>query len=243
MDILIFDIKGRFAHFRKFYTNSSSLSYSIPPRTALQGLVAAILGIERDEYYEEFSGDNFEAAVKKLNNTRRIMQTVNYMKATSANEIINPKEHTQIPFEIITGEEGVKFRVYVYIKDDKLMKELIKRIKNKEYAYIPYLGVAPFNCSLEFVGLAEGLEAKNEDYVILSTPIPSEVIIKGGLDLRYTNYMLVRETMPAEFLKDRVIGKTVSYIFDERGMPIRSKISSSYVKIRYKETSENILFL
>lgn len=243
MDILIFDIKGRFAHFRKFYTNSSSLSYSIPPRTALQGLISAILGIERDKYYEEFGGDNFRVAVKKLNITRRIMQTVNYMKATSLNEVINPKEHTQIPFEIITGEEGVQFKIYVCIKDNNIMKELTERIKNKAYVYTPYLGAAPFNCSLEFVDLVEGIEEKSEDYIVISTPIPSEVIVKGGLDLRYKNYMLVRETMPTEFLKDRVIGKTTSYIFDERGSAIRSKINSSYVKLNYKDSSENILFL
>lgn len=243
MNILIFDIKGRFAHFRKFYTNSSSLSYSVPPRTVLQGLIAAVLGIERDEYYERFKGDNFKIAVKKLNNTRRIMQSINYMKATSASEIINPKEHTQIPFEIITGDEGVRYRIYIFIKDDKLMEELYDRIKNKRYAYAPYLGAAPFNCSLEYVDCIEGSEAESEDYVILSTPIQSENIVKGGLDLKYTNYILVRENMPVEFLEGRVISRTAAYIFDERGTKIRSKINSSYIKIRYKDISENILFL
>ena len=48
MKIIVFDIKGKFAHFRKFYTNSSSLTYGIPPRTAICGILAAILGLERD---------------------------------------------------------------------------------------------------------------------------------------------------------------------------------------------------
>lgn len=243
MDILIFDIKGRFAHFRKFYTNSSSLSYSVPPRTVLQGLIAAVLGIERDGYYEKFSGNNFKAAIRKLNATRKIMQTVNYMKATTASELVSPKEHTQIPFEIITSNEGVAYRVYIAMTDKELMKELTERIKHKRYVYMPYLGAAPFSCSLEYVDCVEGLELKTEEPVVLSTLIPSEVIIRGGLDLKYADYMLVREKMPVEFLSNRAIGKVSSYIFDERGAAVRSKINSSYITLRYKDTSENILFL
>ncbi|MCB5267201.1 MAG: CRISPR-associated protein Cas5, partial [Candidatus Cloacimonetes bacterium] len=41
--ILELRLSGNLAHFRKFYTNASSLSYTIPPRTAICGLVASIL--------------------------------------------------------------------------------------------------------------------------------------------------------------------------------------------------------
>ena len=51
MDLLVFDISGKFAHFRKYYTNSSSLTYLVPPRTSIYGLIAGILGLERDSYY------------------------------------------------------------------------------------------------------------------------------------------------------------------------------------------------
>lgn len=30
MDILAFDISGKFAHFRKFFANNTALTYSIP---------------------------------------------------------------------------------------------------------------------------------------------------------------------------------------------------------------------
>ncbi|KPA09783.1 CRISPR-associated protein Cas5 domain protein, partial [Candidatus Magnetomorum sp. HK-1] len=39
LKILSFRLNGRFAHFRKFYTNSSSLSYFVPPRTAIIGML------------------------------------------------------------------------------------------------------------------------------------------------------------------------------------------------------------
>jgi CRISPR-associated protein Cas5h len=78
MDIIIFEISGKFAHFRKFYTNSSSLSYSVPSRTTVEGIIAAILGLERDTYYEKLSLDNCKIAIEKVNKTRKINQSLNY---------------------------------------------------------------------------------------------------------------------------------------------------------------------
>ena len=37
-------LSGRFAHFRRFYANASPLTYDLPPRTALAGLIGAIMG-------------------------------------------------------------------------------------------------------------------------------------------------------------------------------------------------------
>ena len=57
MEVLIFDLSGKMAHFRKYYTNSSSLTYYFPPRTVIIGLIAGLIGKERDSYYEIFSKD------------------------------------------------------------------------------------------------------------------------------------------------------------------------------------------
>jgi CRISPR-associated protein, Cas5h family len=78
--ILIFDLVGMFAHFRKFYTNSSSLSYAFPPRTVITGLLAGILGYERDKYYEEFSSENCSVGLAIKNPIRKLVQTVNYIR-------------------------------------------------------------------------------------------------------------------------------------------------------------------
>ena len=62
---VIFDIESKYAHFRKVYTNSSSLTYSVPPRTTLEGIIAAILGYERDTYYKMLDSSSVNIAVKK----------------------------------------------------------------------------------------------------------------------------------------------------------------------------------
>ncbi len=112
MKVIVFDLYGKFAHFRKFYTNSSSLSYSIPPRTTIEGMIGALLGYDRDSYYEILGADKLKIAVKKMSKTRKIMQSLNYIKADSPGKLKFPKEHTQIPFEILVGDEIIKYRIY-----------------------------------------------------------------------------------------------------------------------------------
>src|SRR5437016_3628639 len=46
---VIFDVASDMAHFRRQYAITTALSYPIPPRTALCGLVGAILGLPKNE--------------------------------------------------------------------------------------------------------------------------------------------------------------------------------------------------
>ncbi|MDI3548462.1 MAG: CRISPR-associated protein Cas5h [Halanaerobiales bacterium] len=59
--VLAFDLKGDYAHFKKYYTTTSPLTFSLPPKTVIYGIVGAILGFskERDnkEYYLNFFQD------------------------------------------------------------------------------------------------------------------------------------------------------------------------------------------
>ena len=64
--VLVFDIWGEYAHFRKYYTTTSPLSYSLPTRTALTGLIGAITGFKKDEYLKHFTKDQAFIAVRLL---------------------------------------------------------------------------------------------------------------------------------------------------------------------------------
>lgn len=240
MDLLILKLKGKFAHFRKFYTNSSSLSYTVPPRTTIIGLIAAILGYERDSYYEIFSKDNLKVSIKKDNPIRKIMQSVNYIKATSPKSIFEPKEHTQIPLEILTGDDGVKYTIYISGSDKSLMDELEYRVKNNKYVYSPYFGAAPFNCIFEFCERIDAEPKKSEELVKISTLINSKYIVEGSIDIfENDNLKLLKERMPVEFLKDRDIGSMASYIYDENGHPLKVKLNTEFVRLK----DENIVFM
>lgn len=240
MDLLILRLKGRFAHFRKFYTNSSSLSYSVPPRTTIVGLIAAVLGYERDSYYELFSRANLNISIKKEGNIRKIMQSLNYIKATSPSNIYEPKEHTQIPLEILTGDDGIKYTIYVNSSNKALMDELEDRVKNNKYVYSPYLGAAPFNCTFEFCRRVDVKLEKSTEMVEISTLINSKYIVEGSVDIfESDNLKLLKERMPVEFLKDREIGDMASYIYDENGSSLSLRLNTEFIRLE----NENIVFM
>jgi CRISPR-associated protein Cas5h len=48
-NIVRFRLSGRFAHFARAETQTTILSYPVPPRTAILGLIGAVLGLAKDE--------------------------------------------------------------------------------------------------------------------------------------------------------------------------------------------------
>lgn len=243
MKTVIFDLSGPFAHFRKFYTNSSSLSYLIPPRTVLVGLIAAVLGIERDTYYEIFSEEKLKIGVRLNRPVRRILQTLNYLKATSLNEWLNPKEHTQIPFELLTADKGVSYRVYVAMPEmDELLEELSTRIREHRYYYTPYLGSASFQAHLQLVDIVNAESFLSQDYFACVTPVRVDALEENGLKIM-SSYSLIREKMPVDFNEERVIQNVAAYLIDEKAQALIVFTKMPAWRMLYQGLEENIMFL
>ena len=167
--VLIFDIKGPMAHFRKYYTNSSSLSYLFPPRTVVVGLIAGLLGLpserhtkeKEDIYHEKFDERNCFVAVSLRSKVKRMMQTVNYVRTKSLSEINGSAGSTQIPLEILIPENGheVTCRIYFYHTDKGIYGELKERLEKRMFVFPPYLGVTEFLASIDYID--EGDISKN----------------------------------------------------------------------------------
>ncbi|GFR35132.1 type I-B CRISPR-associated protein Cas5b [Thermobrachium celere] len=237
MKVLVFDLKGRFAHFRKFYTNSSSLSYLLPPRTTLMGIVAAVMGLERDSYYELFSSENLHLAVRIMFKPRKIMQTLNYLKIENPKDVYKVKDHTQVPFEVIASQEGsVTYRVYLSHRDEDMYKKIKERISCGICEYPPYFGAAPFSASIEYVGEFDAHLV--DDVQDIVTPINKDFIEK--LDFNFEDFVLARERMPRDFDTDRLIKDAATYIFEECGKALKVKLKCSALRL---ENGEGIVFM
>lgn len=238
LKIIVFDIKGRFAHFRKFYTNSSSLTYGIPPRTTLAGIVAAILGYERDSYYDILGADKLYITSKKMTKTSKIIQSLNYIRADSIRDIINPKLHTQIPFEMLTGDEGVCFRVYLSHNDNAIFNEIEERLINRNFAYPPSLGAVNFLSNISYINTIEGNLVKENNHIEISTPIRTDCL----KDIKVDGYIgkVIRERMAVDFNSERMVSEVANYIYDDTGKTIYAMVSANIYK---SSEGENILFM
>jgi CRISPR-associated protein Cas5h len=157
LKILKFNIYGKFAHFRKFYTNSSSLSYLVPPRTVITGMLASIMEYERDSYYDLFSPEKIKISVAISPGTaiKKQMQSMNYMHfkyhnflSKGTGEIKKLNMHSQCKLELLMARKGrIGYTIYVsaIIEDSvKFIDEIEKRLLEGNLGYGVYLGQRQF---------------------------------------------------------------------------------------------------
>jgi CRISPR-associated protein Cas5h len=237
MQIIIFELEGKFAHFRKFFTNSSSLSYAVPPRTVVQGIVAAVLGMERNSYYEILSKSNANIAIEKISKTRKINQVMNYVMAKNVSEIVRHEKHTQVPIEIIAGfEDNVRYRIYFNHIDEELNLTLLNLLRENKSVYPLYFGAAPFFCKTRFIDSVFSKEELSDNFISVNSIIRRDLINDVKIDLKINNFH--KEKMPVDFDKNRFLIEAASYVYDDSLYPIEIKTDSFFYKIGDK----NIIF-
>lgn len=254
--LLIFDLKGNIAHFRKFYTSSSSLSYSFPPRTTLTGIIGAILGRERNSYYEEFSADNCKIALSIRSPIRKIMQTVNYIWTkdgySSAQGVINlfiarKQKKYPTPIELVVNSnltEEIIYRVYFYHKDNTVMNDLYTIIKNGKSKYPVFLGLSEFLATVNFISdvpMPNINEIKSEKAADIVTICNAEHIAEFNFALDdKTALQYVEEKMPLEFTAGREIKRTANFIHEKNQQPIKACLNIPFLEISYGDKNQHI---
>lgn len=198
LPIIVFRFSGRYAHFRRPYTNVSSLSYPFPPRPTIAGLLGAILGIQKDRVAEIFDNENLKVAVAMETQIKTITHVTNFRqdgvggidysikkpkKGWKPKELKNVppyNETTQITMELLRNPS---FLVYVYLSDERLFEALFSRIKTARYVYTPCLGLSEFLASIEYVDYKDAIKLDPGEYEIKSV-IPKEesALIKEKLE-------------------------------------------------------------
>ena len=156
MRVLRFLLKGKRAHFRRFYTNSSGLTYPVPPPASLKGLLGAALGLG-PEYAQRLSG--LYLSVRPEGALRHLFQTVNhlFLKGGKLEELrgLHQEGRTQIPLQFLVGKEGnpVAFEAYV-AGEEGLVERLKRALEAPQYPLA--LGPAYALAWVEGVELLEG---------------------------------------------------------------------------------------
>lgn len=249
-EILIFDISSEFGHFRKYNTTTSPLSYSIPTRTAVAGILGAILGMERetaDGVYPEgvipvqelFSKANSDIAVQILNPVKKENVAMNLINTKISFYDLTRAGRTQIEFELV---KNVKYRIFFALSNNQLVfNELAERIKTKSHHFSPYLGLAQFTATVDFVDIkqAEVLENKDESFIEIITAVNlSKTIGEQPVEFDYSA-MYSANNMPIEMNRDREVQEFSEVLIEKNGLHVKAKVKD-YYKI---ENYGNILFL
>lgn len=219
--VLVFDIEGPMALFRKPYTTTSMVSFPFPPPTAVAGLMAAIVGINHN------AGKNgFNAAFwNEMVGTRvaiQIMKPIKWMQ--TAVNLTNVKEPEKAP-HIRCNQQLLKYPSYrIYVSGGQLYHDLRQRLLTGEFIYTPYLGVAYALADINYIGEFE--EIIDDEQLEVNTVVP----LYSGVEIDVLNTGSVhRETVPYRFSENRRIMENVNVVYNE---PVEGK--SNVIRLKEK---------
>jgi CRISPR-associated protein Cas5h len=249
MEIITFNLVGKFAHFKKYFSNSTALTYSLPPRTTVIGIIAAIMGYQRDTYYEDLSRNKLYIAIGIKNSLKKSFHRVNNLmiKGRSWDDFMGKKKHTQSPFEILTPENlndgEIVYKIFLHAVEPIFRNELKQKLIDKKHVYNISFGVAQFSASINNISIIEGTEENSVNEIIsFDSAVSSNCISKLCFSNKNDFNFVEEDLIPVDFYgnKNRELKdlRRVLYTFNNIGLIVQ--FTGDYCKLT---DNRNIQFI
>lgn len=183
---LSFTISGPWGHFRRIDGNVVKQTYRVIPRTTVAGLVAAMLGIERDGYYDLFEEGSSAMAIEPTSELRTVNVPVNTLSASDGDIRSVPKRgrtlkiglpdptkpRQQHNYEVLVDPA---YRIDLWLSDDEVYEQLRTQLEAGKSHYVPSLGLSEYLASVEFHGEFEVEEGDPKDPAEIDSAVPEAV--------------------------------------------------------------------
>ena len=241
MKVLVFDIYGDFAHFRKYYTTTSPLTFSFPPPPTIAGILGAIYGASKDEYLNLFNGEDCKIALKILSPISKIRFGINLVntKDNKSFRLIKTKTHeprTQIRTEFV---KNPKYRIYMVHNNPEIFEKLRDFIENHKSYYTVSLGLSELIANFNYVGTFDYVEITQENEALyIDSIIPAEKVKEKGIVFE-PNKKYFKEKIPGKMTTERIVEKYVDVIYEPEGKPILAKVEKAFRLLN----GETVIFL
>ena len=229
---VVFEYTGRFGHFLRAEASVSALSYPVPPRTALLGMIGAVLGLEKDTPQVELK-DAMIAVSGRIPATH-------WHKVKLRKKLPEP-----LPRRVKKGDKGRSAEEKAtLIKQEWLFDpsytvtaclpygyhdELVSRLRERRWYYSPCMGLSEMPAQLEFT--SEGTaSAMPEGSEVSCSSVASTELSKLDLEAFENGERLaiLPLRMPREVTRDRVFTHT-DYIVERSGLPIPLRTDEGYL--------------
>lgn len=229
MDVLSFCWRAKYGHFLRAEANVNALTYPVPPRTAVLGLLAAILGLEKDRLAIELQDARVAVAGSAR---RRFWHRVKLRKdpprplplhITSKQRMSDdtaPEKAALIRQEWLLDPD---FRVHVAMPEQpERFTELVNRIQERRWHFSPCMGLSEMLAELEFICCqsAEKLTAGRHRINGICPAVDVRLLAEEGLGVH-----LLR--MPHGVSEDRIF-RHAGYYVEHRGRPFPVETSAAW---------------
>lgn len=204
---LAFEITAPIAMFRRPYTTTSSISFPLPPPTAVAGLIAGIVGVNNGSDIESFSAAYWDEmagtqiAVSVLNRIAWYTAAVNFWNLKEPQK----SPHIRVKHQFI---KNPKYRIYV---NGGIEGRLCKHLSEGTFVYTPCLGTAYAIADIYYLGDFEK-KVVNEKRINLSSVLPLlpdhnvkvDILSSGGV---------FRDNLPYRLSKKRALYESVTTLY------------------------------
>lgn len=158
-------LSGDWGHFRRIDRTVSKQTYRIPPRTTLAGLLAGIVGVGRDGYYDLFQPSNSALAIELVAPVRTVpMPSLGL--GTNPDETFDAaggtgRKTVKARFPDSTDDRQLhsyhylvnpRYRLHVATEDPAFYGTLRDRLTSGTSYYPPTLGLSELNASVDYHG-------------------------------------------------------------------------------------------
>ncbi len=227
---LSFTISGPWGHFRRIEGNIVKQTYRVIPRTTVAGLIGAMLGIERDGYYDLFAPGESLVAIEPTSKLRTMKLPMNTLSTADEHmsslnprgklsiKLPNPsKPRQQHNYEVLVDPA---YRIDVWLADEERYEQFRSLLESGKSYYVPSLGISEYLASVEYHGEFAIEQGPDDDTVTVDSTVPEAVdTIVPEPDTRYQI-----EQTPAFMERDeggRTTSAFVSYAYNPDGGSLR----------------------
>lgn len=220
MEFVVFDVRADLAQFKKPFTTMSPQTFGFPTGTALVGLIAAIIGLDKKMYWSYFSKDLYILAVGVRKPVKKVVIPINTLKTTASTHFSRFEEHKRTTMEFIKNGE---FRVWFAWREEEQFCKLIDNLRSHQTHYTVSLGLAWNLANFTYIGSFKGekISGSNEHLNIHS-------VIRTDLveDIDFEGKKIFANRIPVRMKPDnsRIVEQYSEYLFESEGQPIRAKV-------------------
>jgi CRISPR-associated protein Cas5h len=230
MDVIVFDIFADYGHFKVPYTTTSPLTLPVPSKTAVYGIIGAIMGFDKGDYLTRFQDGSCRIAIgvkkpirkthiaENLINTKNVTKTFMFARMNSR----KAAPRTQVKIEFLK-EPG--YRIYISHSDKRLLEELLSLLKEHKSVYTISFGISECLANFEYIGFYQAEDIQDDrNFVRLNSILPLELISStDDIKLDDDKYY-IRTHIPLEMKPDRELVKTGDFLIEANGETITAKV-------------------
>lgn len=235
MKMLKFRLWGDYAHFKKYYTTTSPLTFEFPPPPTLAGIISAIIGLDKTEYLNRFQQpEDFRLAIRLNGPVQKVRWTINLIGTNR--HFWRIYNRTQIRTEFLKNPD---FTIFFWHRETSIYNLLKQQLENHASIYTVSLGLSELLANFEFLGECEMEAVAATDFVDIDSVIPAEQLTtENAIDFE-KHKEIFRVNFPLHMRPDRVVTRRSGVLFERNAQSIRCQVPTFWKS----STGEQIVFI